>query len=293
MKLTYTNPQTAIFLRRLAWELYVANKDITFTNALKDHLLPVRRDDLGLLDPPTNKSGNVSTQLQKLYGKEIEKKSNKIVFVKETANEWKKEWRLLYLPTHNSVRTLSKDPVFTQNKVGGSYYHLSVNLRSPAIPEIDVYIGSANDIKNICQDSRGIYIAYKQISEKIYIGLTDETNVRFSQNTNVNQANVVLFFTIKDSAHYLTLDSLHTTESLLISFWLEVATLNNQNRGKSKKPPFRFLQESILLTEGISAILLWLHKRQKQLKIPEFSIPFKTGVGVPKNWVERYLSEEF
>lgn len=127
---------------------------------------------------------------------------------------------------------------------------------------------------------------------KLYVGKTDEFDVRLVQHWNKrnNQTSGVnwwVFVSPEQSAQTFTLDALAAAESLLISFWNEISSVDNKTRGSDQKPAFMYLQQGILLVEAASAVLLWLVRNSKALNLPTQDVPFKAWRGI--GWPECYL----
>jgi hypothetical protein len=104
------------------------------------------------------------------------------------------------------------------------------------------------------------------------------TRVRMHRERPVTWA---LFMSLGKRSDFFTLDSLAASESLLISFWNEVAVVQNHRRGKDRKPALPYLQQAVLFAEGVSASMIYLARRGV------IDIPFKKwrGAGWPRCYV--------
>ncbi len=89
-----------------------------------------------------------------------------------------------------------------------------------------------------------------------------------------------------------TLDTLNATESFLISFWNEIAVLDNGNRGGDQEPSFIYRQQATLLCAAISAVWLYLMRLEDEASkrgLNNWSIPFKEWSG--KGWPDCYSKD--
>lgn len=203
--------------------------------------------------------------------------------------EWQTAWRLLYLPPHNLVRQLSDRPVFTTAAPTSSpqtHTELFLTLRNPAVPTLRVFVGTTQPKSGTFNQRRGLY--FLRLAASIYVGKTDEFDVRLSQHIRNRRPLWWVFVTPEESSQMFTQDALSAAEALLISFWNEVSVLGNGQRGTDQKPAFAYLQQAILLVEAASATLLWLMRDQQELGLPQWNIPFKAWRG--KNWPQCYLA---
>jgi hypothetical protein len=118
LPLSYDNAVTAVFLRILAWELYVAERPLKVQDVVTDQVQRARLE-LGL---DRLNGGAAHDFIQKLrVGKPLLSPKNTPPAPKEP--EWETEWRLLYLPSHSLVRQFSKHPVSEAHEIlmrGGS-----------------------------------------------------------------------------------------------------------------------------------------------------------------------------
>ena len=139
MPLTYEDALTAVFLRTLAWELFVA-KGKPKVRDVAEKYVQFARGELGLKKTVKGAPYAFIQALRKqgLMDKTCPKEAG-----------WAAEWRLLYLPSHQNIRTLSHTPVYqvtqsdfpTKKKPEGAVQY-SVSLRSPALPKLLVSIGN-------------------------------------------------------------------------------------------------------------------------------------------------------
>jgi hypothetical protein len=277
--LSYKDPQIALFLRRLAWEQHIAGKSISVKNAVSEYV-QAARFELGLRKYQNRStSGGADNFVQQRYSQDIHKKNGEL---KLTKKSWATEWRLLYLPSHGSVRYLSGDPVIEDKSPNlSAHKHFSVSLRNGAIPPLDVFIGKGSELKKVCARKRGVYFLGSE--DGLYIGKTDEFETRWRSHGDKPSA-WAAFVSLSEGADFFTLDSLGAAEGLLISFWNEVAVIVNGNRGNDRKPIFPYLQPALLFVEGVSAAILWMARNQPSL----VSIPFKKWRGQP-DWPNCYI----
>jgi len=277
-RLSFKSPLVSVFLRRLAWEEYLAKKSISVKDAISEYVQAARRE-LGLEQyGDRSTSGGADAFLQKQYAENISKIDGQL---KLTDQKWKDEWRLLYLPPHNVIRELSVDPVIEEIPNSEGVHHFRINLRNPAIPTLDLYTGAVKALANACPGRRGIYFLGSDAG--LYVGKTDEfeTRSRFHIEKNSKWS---VFFSIAEQNDLFTLDSLGASEGLLISFWNEITTVTNGNRGCDRRPAFVYLQQAILFAEGAAASLLWLARNHHE----EIVLPFKGWSG-QSGWADRYL----
>ena len=284
LPLSYDSPLEAVFLRILAWEIYVAKKKPKVGQIAIGEVQTARKE-IGL--PPykisvTGRNGGPHAFFKKLRSHNPPIFSAKQVSPHPMQQQWRDEWRLLYLPPHDLVRRLSHKPVVIEVGVtltpGATHQEFLVTLRDPSLPPLHVFVGSTLPPKNTFSGHRGLY--FLRFADYLYLGQTDEFDVRlFQHNSKANkQANSLLwwvFVSPEQSFQAFTLDALAAAESLLISFWNETTCVRNRNRGRDQRPAFGYLQQGILLVEAASAILLWLIREKKDLIFPSWDIPFK------------------
>lgn len=275
MKLTYPNPINAVFLRSLAWECYVA-KNIQLVKDAKQQLQTARQElGLPLLNPT---GGALDDHLQKLRDKELLTPKNTPPAPRE--REWENEWRLLYLPNHSQVRQLSDNPITNLTPGTNGILQIpeatpfQVTVRDTTLPPLEIICGKPKDANflSACASKRGVY--FLRLPEKLYVGKSDEGQVRFRQHASKKNILWVVFVSLAKNQDAFTLDSLQATEALLISFWYEVCLTDNGNRGHDREPAFSFLQQAILLTKSASAALIWLMRDTKST-FANWSLPFK------------------
>jgi len=283
LPLSYDNPVTAVFLRILAWELYVAKHHLKVQDVVTDQVQRARHE-LGL---DALEGGAAHDFIRKLrVGKPLLSPKNTPPAPMEP--EWKTEWRLLSLPPHSLVRKLSEDPVVVvpeELPQSQNFKEFQITLRNPALPTLRVYLGAESPKGNPFGTHRGVYFLRRV--DSLYMGKSDEFDIRLSQHGKNKQPLWWCFITPVASEQTFTQDALGATESLLISFWNEISVLDNQKRGTDREPAFAYLQQAILLVEAASATLLWLIRKQKDLGLPVWSIPFKKWKG--RNWPECYV----
>ncbi|MGB7291643.1 MAG: hypothetical protein WBD99_05685 [Thermodesulfobacteriota bacterium] len=278
--LSFKNPQIALFLRRLAWEQYIAEKPISVKDVVSEYVQTARLE-LGLKKyQERSTSGGADNFVQQRYGQDIQKEKDKLKLIDKG---WAAEWRLLYLPSHGSVRYLSADPVIKEKSPSSStYQRLLVSLRNGAIPTLDVFVGRGNELAKVCAKKRGVY--FLGAMKGLYIGKTDEFETRWRFHGSKQSAWAV-FITLAKNADFFTLDSLSAAEGLLISFWNEVCIMLNDNRGNDREPAFPYLQQALLFVEGASAAILWLARNRPTL----IMLPFRNWSGM-SDWPESYIA---
>lgn len=284
LSLSYDNPVTAVFLRILAWELYVAKEQLRVQDVVTQQV-QTARNELGLAPL---EGGAAHDFIQKLRVLPKPLLSAKNTPPAPMQAEWQTAWRLLYLPPHNLVRQLSDRPVFTTATPTSStqtHTELLLTLRNPAVPMLRVFVGTTQPKSGTFNQRRGLY--FLRLATSMYVGKTDEFDVRLSQHIKNRSPLWWVFVTPEESQQMFTQDALAAAEALLISFWNEVSVLDNGQRGSDQKPAFTYLQQAILLVEAASATLLWLMREQQGLGLPQWTIPFKSWRG--KNWPQCYL----
>ena len=103
LSLSFQSPQDAVFLRILAWELYVAKRELTVKDVVDNQLI-ITREELGLSKYKANMGGS-HDYIQNLR-KGIPKISAKNTFPEPLDPFWRIDWRLHYQPSHSAVRKL-------------------------------------------------------------------------------------------------------------------------------------------------------------------------------------------
>ncbi len=298
LPLSYANPTVSVFVRRLAWERYVAQKDVTVKNAVTDYLQAARRE-LGIQEHGDRRtSGAADDLIQKLRSQNILSRGSPVLPVEPDWNDRKKSWRLLYLPPHDRVRQLSVDPVVVKTPSTSSQtcHSYLITLRDPAVFRLRVFVGPGTTVGNECAGQRGIY--FLRSDEDLYVGRTDELEIRLPQHLTRKVLKWCVFLTLEETEHTFSLDALAAAEALLISFWNETSVLGNINRGTDREPAFLYLQQAVLLAEGASAALLWLARNNTNNDLRFLAvlsskgtssvIPFKPWRG--RGWPDCYLA---
>lgn len=283
LSLSYSNPVTAVFLRTLAWELFVAKKQLRVQDVVTGQVQAARRE-LGL---KPLEGGAAQDFIQHLRMGPKPFLSPKNTPPKPSEQIWHNAWRLLYLPPHNIVRQLSEKPVYTietPNVGTPTYAKFLVTLRNPALPTLHVFVGTQLPSSNTFGVHRGLY--FLRLEDSLYIGKTDEFDVRLTQHQKKTPLWWV-FVSPEQSVQTFTKDALEAAEALLISFWNEVSVLDNQKRGGDQEPAFPYIQQAILMVEAASGVLLWLMRDQKSLGLSSWNIPFKNWRG--RGWPECYM----
>ena len=293
LKFNYDNPTRAVFLRILAWEIYEAGRELKVRDVVSEQVQSAR-NELGL-KPFDTAGGGAQDFINKL--REGAKPLLTAKHQPPSAAEvgWKDEWRLLNLPSHFLVRSLSQNPIVEKvensNAIKADPLEFKISLRHPALPSLRLFIGTKAPKKTMFNALRGIYFL-RLPSDKLYIGKSDEFHTRFSDHGKNKLPSWWIFIAPEGVEQTYTLDTLNAAESLLISFWNEIADVKNNTRGGDQKPAFIWLQQAVLLTEAASAVFLWALKEKKQLGetnlIPDWSIPFKKWRG--EGWPGCYTS---
>ena len=284
LSLSYDNPVTAVLLRTLAWELFVAEKHLRVQDVVTNQVQAARKE-LGL-EPL--KGGAAHDFIQGLRSGSKPDLSPRDTPPKPVDPSWHSAWRLLRLPRHHDVRQLSEQPVFTRIApvtVTQAHVEFKVTLRNPALPTLHVFVGTQLPASNTFGVHRGLY--FLRLVDSLYIGKTNEFDVRLVQQQK--KAPLWWIFVSPElSIHTFPKDALEAAEAILISLWNEVSILSNQNRGVDQQPAFHHLQQAILMVEAASGVLLWLVRDQKIISIPLLeNIPFKPWGG--KNWPDCYM----
>jgi len=291
LPLSYKSPLEAVFLRILAWELYVAKEKMTVNNVIVNQV-QAARNELGLT--PLKSSGGAADD----FIQNLRKRPTPVLSAGNTPPrplepQWSAEWRLLYLPPHNLVRQLSDKPILAPSGTSAvlpTHSEFLITLRDPALPTLHVFTGKQVPPSKTFGAHRGLY--FLRTAKQLYLGKTDEFDVRLSQHykNHQNRNSPLLwwvFVSPEQSVQTFTLDALAAAESLLISFWNEISLVENQKRGSDQKPAFIYLQQGILLVEAASAVLLWLMRDKQDLNLPSQSIPFKNWTG--RDWPGCYM----
>ncbi|MCC7360980.1 MAG: hypothetical protein IT317_15965 [Anaerolineales bacterium] len=291
MKLTYESPLDAVFLRVLAWEWYVAGRQLAVKDVTKTEVQAARME-LGLTQLESS-GGAADDYLQRLRDKQL--LSAKLLPPKPLDSEWRKAaaWRLYYLPPHDRVRQLSAGPVVQTcppRATGQTYTELLLTLRNPAVPTLRICVGPDKSVGKAVTNLRGVYFIREP--DALYIGKSDEFQVRLGQHDKAKTLRWSAFVAPESIQDVLTQDTQGAADALLISFWNEITYLSNDKRGTDRSPAFQYLQQAILFTEAASAALLWLirdgQKSSLQHKtFPSWSIPFRVWKG--RGWPECYM----
>ncbi len=282
MPLTYEDALAGVFLRKLAWEIYVAKGTPSVDDIVKKYVQSAR-EDLGLKKTIGGAPHAFIHALRKLSPPLLGK-------IHPHEKGWKNEWRLNYLPSHRNVRTLSANPVYQtivsnyptkKNPVGRVQF--SVSLRSPAMPKLLVTIGNGRPESNAL---KGLYFLREK--ESLYVGQTEEFQVRWDGHVNSSGREVIWWVFIAPEEKNDDFEALDAAESLLISFWTEICVTTNKKRGKDRQPSAFRLQQAILFVEAASAAFLWLLREKKtELEFENFKLPFKPCKA--NHWPDCYL----
>lgn len=279
---SYESPLDAVIMRTLAWENYIAKRKPR-VKEISEELIQAARFELG---KKTSEAHSARQYLQTLR----EGEGNKGYIDKnDLPIGWENEWRLLYLPPHTMVRQMSYNPItFSEpEKLTGTHEPFDIVLRNSAFPRLRVHIGNKEKLEYEVVGQRGLYML--RVSDGMYIGKTDEFDIRVRQHTQNKNPDFWIFVSFGENSKDYTIDTLNATESFLISLWNEIAYVTNDNRGGEREPAFIYRQQATLLSAAISAIWLWALTR---LKSPEgynnWSIPFKKRSGLA-DWPECYV----
>jgi len=301
------DPIQCVFLRTLAWRAHNNDRKLTVSDLVDEHLQNVR-DELTLPKLLGGANQNFINTLRKpgLLIEEIDrdniKKNAKFLVV---SKKIQKNWRLCYLPSHNIVRRLSsksKAGIVYNNEDDQTFkehIELRIFLRTPELPELEVYIGK-NMPNSSTDGKKGIYF----IREKngLYIGQTDELPTRFHTHFDGGRKPLWWVFFVPKNSEALALDSMRAAESLLIAFWNEICRMTNKNCGLDREPHFSFLQQGVILTQSVSAAMIYLilHSNlqrmvsDRSVKKDDWSLPFKS-LGTRKinkrGWPQCYLEK--
>ncbi|MDH5718715.1 MAG: GIY-YIG nuclease family protein [Spirochaetia bacterium] len=288
MNLTYDRPDIGVFLRNLAYEVFIAKNKELKVKDLTQNFIQNSRIELGLKE---TKGGYAQTIINKLRQDDLISPSGTNPKPKE--KEWEKEWRLLYLPPHNLVRELSFDPIIIEESKENNLHKFEIQLRNPGIPKFNVYIGMERPDKQNkdIEEGRGLYYLGKNNNEAIYIGQTSEFYTRTDDHFKKGVNWWILLVPQADKYYYLDKNTLDTSESLLISLWNEISNVTNQSRGSDTLPPFIYLQQAINITIGCSSIYLYLFRNKDKLNSLSnitINIPFKKWSGT--DWPSCYIN---
>ena len=290
LRLSYTSPVVAVFLRILAWEHYVAKRQLSVGHVVTQQLQTARRD-LGLApNAARSTSGAADDLVQRLRTQNL--LSPKNTDPVPTESGWADAWRLHYLPPHNLVRQLSFLPMTIDHSPQGSpqgFCEYVMTLRDPAIPRLRLAAGTLSQVATTCANRRGVY--FLRLPETLYVGKSDEIDVRLGQHIKKKNPLWCVFLSLEDDGSSFSLDALGATEGLLISFWNEVCDIANGNRGSDRKPAPMYLQQAVLFATGASAALLWLVRLQIATGLTGWELPFKRWNDASKSWPGCYLKD--
>jgi hypothetical protein len=282
--LSYPSPLAAVFLRILAWEVYVAGQS-AIVRDVKAEQVAAARFELGL--PPLAQGGGAADDfLQKLRDGPEPKLTPKGTPPRPAEARWKEEWRLHYLPAHSYVRWLSQKPIVSPadaQAIAPDGTRIELTLRDPALPHLEVWNVPIPDVPSGCANRRGVYAL--RAGGVLYIGQSSEFSVR-AQAHKDKHPDWCIFASPADY-NEMTLDTLSATEALMISFWNEICSVENQKRGSDQQPRFHYLQQAILLTPAMSSALLWFaRQRDAERAGSARTLPFKPWTG--HGWPECY-----
>ena len=228
MPLTYDDALVSVFLRKLAWEINVAGGKPSVGEIVEQYVQSAR-EDLGLKKTTAGAPHEFIQSLRKCVPPLLDT-------TEPHEGGWKKEWRLLYLPSHRIVRILSANPVVSpeakKDKPQGATQY-SVSLRSPALPKLLVTIGNSRPADD---KLKGLY--FLREAESLYVGQTHEFQVRWNDHVFNAGKDVMWWVSItpEENNEYFSNEALDAAESLLISFWTEICVTTNKKRGKDTQP---------------------------------------------------------
>ena len=96
----------------------------------------------------------------------------------------------------------------------------------------------------MAEGQRGVY--FLRVPEGFYLGQTDEFQIRMIEHYRKRHPHWWVFVSPESKEQTLSLDTLQVAEALLISYWNEVSTVTNNQRGGDKELAFAFLQQAVL-----------------------------------------------
>ena len=120
----------------------------------------------------------------------------------------------------------------------------------------------------------------------LYIGQSSNLATRILWHRSEGEPRWTIAITPEENVNP-TEDELKAIEAVFISFWHEVAILDNKSLGKLQKPRSEHRQQGILSAKGASATLFWLMREKADLALPDWSVPFRHWSD--KSWPECYL----
>jgi hypothetical protein len=301
MLLTYDDPLTAVFLRILAWEQSVGKRtEMSVGKDLCDDIVQTAREELGL-KRNADGAGAPHDFVNRLRSQDFLDGNEP----KEKEWDLNTAWRLKCLPSHRLIRMLSKNPVYKiidpqpTPASESDLIQISIILRNPALPELLVTLGKNRPTSEKPGEVRGVYFLRVKNEEVdgLYIGQSDEFDVRWSQHTKSKSVKWWAFIKPVDMDGAFTFDALNAAESLLISFWNEVCDTTNKKRGHDKPPAKIHLQQGVLLATAASAAYLWLMRDTKMKDLFEaklgfnpWQLPFKKCGW--RGWPDCYLKPD-
>jgi hypothetical protein len=289
LSLTYDDPLAAVFLRVLQWERSVRPEGPPSVTELVGNQVQTARQELGLAKTVKGAPHAFLARLRHAKKPLLTTGSPP----RPTETEWTsaKNWRVLCVPPHSAVRQLSDRPIYCQKESDNQLCkQFRVVLRNRAIPELNLYVGNGRPMGSF-EGRRGLY--FLRVPEGFYLGQTDEFHIRMIEHKK-KQPHWWVFVSPESYEQTVTRDTLQAAEALLISYWNEVSTVTNNQRGGDKKPAFAFLQQAVLLVESASAVMVWLMREKTSLKkdlagltLTDWNIPFKKCRGW--HWPKCYL----
>ncbi len=298
MPLEYNDPQVAVFLRTLAWEIGEAKRTNMSVKQKAEGIVQSARDELGLRKTTGGAPHKFIQDLRKMDLLTKEKSE-------PAENGWRDSmysWRLLKMPGHRFVRMLSHDPVYEEYQTGkDGFLQFGVSLRGAAVPRLRVTIGKDRPQHKLLEGTaKGLYFLRIKASEQLpngalYVGKSDEFEIRWIEHNRKKVFDWWAFVCPEEDNGHISADTLAAAEALLISFWTEICHTANGNRGSDKKPVFAYLQPAVLLVEAASAVLLWLIRENiiKDASLGAWNLPFKDcgARGWPNCYLQPFNSE--
>lgn len=320
LKCSDPNPFNAVLARNIVTYLSRYNKTGKTKKEIYEFVLPRTLRELGLKDDiviDPNKSGNIPPKFDSFFSKKEKKKSRFPLIINDKNIRGKDDpkyklypygwddWRIKYVPTHDSVRRMTNDYDFIiKNKIQhnkNKIWQIELSHYNSLFPDITVYIGkgtispkeliSEKKTKNSFNEKKGLYfIKHNNSKENLYVGETDEFYTRFQDHKKNKNILWWVFLALDDEvSKSYSFDALHAAEALLISFWNEISYISNEKRGFDKEPNFLYLQQGIALVHACSSLFIWLIRRNKtgsdlfykdfKISMKSWNIPFKKGTG--------------
>lgn len=308
----YPCPQTAVVLRRLAWEMSLLKGDLS-RKGLVGYINEVRTE-LGMT-PYSGGAGSAFIDKLKKQGHIAQSAEPPTWHLLSRHWNEAKNWRILNAPNHGDVRRLATGAVCIKTSAYSSpAYRNTLYFRDSMLPPLEVWLQngcnpSLMELENLNHRHVLYMFCYPQAGEGdtltengvvslgnlLYVGETYEFPTRMRIHCrNAPQLTWAAAFSLADPQYQASLstDARKVAESLLICFFDEIAKVGNSEWGHDVKPHFGYFQQGVALATAAAAALVWLASQPKEFPV---ALPFKAinlpdwsnGQSYLKPWTRR------